>query len=90
MLEAYVSEIGYLAMVFGSIMSSVNFVQAHKIWKRKSSADVSLIVWAASVPGYLFWILYGISLNAFAITFANIIALASAITIIISWFYFRK
>ena len=77
-------------MLFGSIMSTINFAQAHKMWKRKSSADVSLTVWTVSVPGYLFWMLYGISANISAITIANIIALASAITIIIGWFYYKK
>ena len=89
MLEQYTVEIGYLAMLFGSIMSASIFIQTYKIWKRKSSADVSFFVWAIAIPGFIFWLLYGISLNSIPLIVSNIIAIIATLSVLVIWLYYK-
>jgi MtN3 and saliva related transmembrane protein len=59
----YLEIISLIATILGVLMSISQFVQAHKIWRRKSSKDVSLVFFAVFSIGNLAWLLYGIALN---------------------------
>jgi len=90
MLEAYVNILELMATVFGSIMSLAYFPQAFKIYKRKSSADVSIVTYLIFFPGIVIWLLYGIGLNNFALIISNAIAFVGALTVIAAYFIYRK
>jgi MtN3 and saliva related transmembrane protein len=49
-----------LVSIFGILMSVGHFPQAYKIYKNKSSKDVSFITYSLFFVGCFLWILYGI------------------------------
>jgi MtN3 and saliva related transmembrane protein len=82
------SVIPYLATVFGTISAFANFPQAYKIFKRKSAKDVSIITYGLVLIGTIVWLLYGIEINSFPLTFANAIGAFSVGLVVIGWFLY--
>lgn len=90
MLEAYTTILGVLATIFGSLMSMGNFVQALKIYQRKSSADVSLLTYVIFFSGVNVWFLYGLSISDSAIIIANLIGIMTTFSVIVMYFKYKK
>jgi MtN3 and saliva related transmembrane protein len=90
MLENFVELLAILATVFGIVMSSANFPQAFKIFRRKSSADVSLATYIMLLPGATIWFLYGVGLGNLPLIVTNIIGMISCISVIIAYFVYKK
>jgi MtN3 and saliva related transmembrane protein len=90
MLENFVDLLAVLATIFGIVMSSASFPQTFKIFRRKSSADVSLTTYLMLLPGATAWLLYGIGLGNMPLIITNIIGLISCISVIIVYFVYKK
>jgi len=90
MLENYVIEIGYLATIFGSLMSLSYWPQIYKIYKRKSVADISILMYLIFFPGILIWLLYGISMSSLPLIIANGIGIVGVMVIITQYVIYKK
>jgi MtN3 and saliva related transmembrane protein len=71
--------IGLIAALFTTISL---FPQLIKIWKTKSTKDISTGMFMLYSGGVLLWFIYGVYLNDFPIILANSLALIQAIIII--------
>jgi len=56
----FVEIISWLTSLFGTLMSLSWFLQAYRIWKRKSSKDLSLPVLFVFFIGTVLWVIYGL------------------------------
>jgi len=74
----------------GTIMSFSNFLQAYRIWKNKSSRNVSIMMFFILFIGMLSWLLYGIAILSFPLIFTNIIGISAIATVIVLWFMYRQ
>ena len=66
--------IGFIAAVLTTVAF---FPQVIKIWKTKSTKDISLIMFSTLVVGVALWLAYGLMINSMPIIVANIIGLIS-------------
>ncbi len=89
-LEAYADILATLATIFGTILSLAYFPQAYKIYKRKSSADISLLMYLIIIPALVVWLLYGLSINNVALIIANVVGIIGASTVLVAYFIYKK
>ena len=60
--------IGY----FAAFCTTIAFIpQAYKVWKTKSTKDISLSMFIIFTTGVLSWLIYGITIANFPIILAN-------------------
>jgi len=78
------------ATILGTTMSLAYFAQVYKIYRRKSVADISPVMYAVFLPGTLVWLLYGISINSTAVTAANVVGVAGVGGVLGEYFVYRK
>jgi len=90
MLENFAELLGILATIFGICMSLAYFPQVYKIYKRKSSADVSILTFSAFLVGLIVWLLYGISISNLPLIIANAVGVIGASAVIAVCLYYRK
>jgi MtN3 and saliva related transmembrane protein len=90
MLEAYAGMLAIIATFFGAAMSFAYIPQAYKIWKRKSVADISIILFSVLFSGVLIWLFYGISINNIPLIITNSIGATTIGIIIVEYFIYRK
>jgi MtN3 and saliva related transmembrane protein len=90
MLEAYAEILAVLATVFGTLMTLGYIPQLHKIWKRKSVEDFSLVFFVLVLIGLLLWTLYGISIMNWPLIIADGIGVLGESAIIIMYFKYKK
>ena len=77
MLEFIIKYIGF----FAAFCTTVAFLpQAIKVYKSKSTKDISLYMFLIFTIGVLSWLIYGIIIRDLPIIFAN------AVTLILSFF----
>jgi MtN3 and saliva related transmembrane protein len=76
--------------VMGVIMSLAYFLQTYKIMVRKSSADVSLALFAIFTIGSGIWLAYGLSISDFPVTFVNVTAVVGALSVTTACLRYRK
>lgn len=65
---SYITIVGLIA----GTLTTVSFLpQIIKIWKTKSTKDISLGMFVILCAGIFLWLLYGICINAFPVIIAN-------------------
>ena len=67
--------ISVLATVFGVAMAISGIPQIHRIVKRKSSEDVSVIMMSIVLIGVIIWFIYGLVFNSYPIIIANAVGI---------------
>ncbi len=90
MLETYATTLGWLAGILGSLMSLSYWPQIFKIYKRKSIADISILMYLIFFPGVTVWLMYGISMNNLPLIIANALGLIGVAVIIGQYIYYKK
>ena len=66
---------------FAAICTTIAFLpQAFKVWKTKSTKDISLLMFIIFTIGVISWLIYGITISDLPIILAN------AVTLILSLF----
>ena len=70
----WIEILNLLVTLMGVLMSLGHFPQAYKIYKRKSSKDISLVTYSIFTFGSIIWLAYGITLNQLPIVITFIIA----------------
>ena len=69
---------------FAGAQTTISFIpQVIKIWKTKSTKDISLITFIAFCLGVFLWMLYGIILHSLPVIIANLIGLLLGLIILI-------
>ncbi len=80
-MEKYITYIGF----FFGFYTTVAFVpQVYKVWKTKSTKDISLSMFLIFTTGVASWLVYGVLTNNLPIIFANIVTLFLAFSILVA------
>ena len=58
--------------------------QAAKVWKTKSTKDISLLMFLIFAIGVISWLIYGVLLSELPLIIANAVTLVFAISILIA------
>lgn len=75
---------------FAAFCTTLAFVpQAYRVWKTKSTKDISLSMFIIFTTGVASWLLYGLIINNFPLILANAITLALSIFILIYKLIFK-
>jgi MtN3 and saliva related transmembrane protein len=77
-----------LAILFGVIGGVANFHQAWRVFRRKSSKDISIITYSLIFSGCIVWILYGFEIGDFPITLANSLGAIATGLVISGWYLY--
>ena len=78
--------IGY----FAAFCTTIAFIpQAYKVWKTKSTKDISLSMFIIFTTGVLSWLIYGITIANFPIILANSITLTLSVFILVYKILFK-
>jgi len=72
-----------LGLVAGTCTSVAFFPQLVKIWKSKSTHDISLWMYVVICTGILLWLIYGIMIGSVPVILANTVTLVIAALILI-------
>ena len=74
-MNDYTNIVGFIAAIF----TTFAFVpQVIKVWRTRSTADISLGMYSLFTLGVTLWLAYGILLDAWPIVLANIVTLLLA------------
>ena len=74
-MNDYTNIVGFIAAIF----TTFAFVpQVIKVWRTRSTADISLGMYSLFTLGVALWLAYGILLDAWPIILANIVTLLLA------------
>ena len=90
MFEEYADFLGVLVILTGTIMALGYFPQAYKIFKRKSSADISLPAFVVFWIGAFIWFVYGLSINNLPIIIATAVGVIAISIVIVAYFKYKK
>ena len=82
--------LAYLASIAGIAMGLANYPQAYKIYKTKSSKDISLLTYIILVSAGIIWILYGISIRNFPILITYSFGTFSSFLVLVGIFRYRQ
>jgi MtN3 and saliva related transmembrane protein len=74
-----ITTIGLIAALFTTISL---FPQVIKVYKTKSTKDISTSMFSLFCSGVLLWFIYGVLLNDFPIIIANLLAFVQALVIL--------
>lgn len=74
-----------LATIFGLGEGLFNLPQAHRIFKRKSAKDLSIITFSFQWISVIVWLFYGIEIFNLPIILSNIFAVITLSLVIIGW-----
>ena len=78
------------ATVMGIATSGSFFLQAMKIWKTKSSKDISEVMFAILCIALVTWLAYGIVLGNIPLIISNALGVVGATLVLILTLRFRK
>lgn len=77
-----------LATAWGLLMAVAPALQVRRMFRRRSSADVSIGYLLVLTPGFVLWLAYGLSIGNAAIIITNTASLSfMVVTIAIAWFF---
>lgn len=68
--------------IVGISMSVGGIPQAYRIWKRKSSGDISITLWIVMIHGISWWLYYGIIKGSLSLIITNSMCLIIDMTIL--------
>ena len=62
-------------IIVGISMSLGGFPQIYRMWKRKTSDDISIALWIIMIHGLAWWLYYGITIGSISLIVTNIVCL---------------
>lgn len=71
--------LGLAAAVWGVVMAIAPALQIHRMLRTRSADDVSLGYFALLIPGFLLWVVYGLSRHDWPLVVPNTVATAMAL-----------
>jgi len=72
-----------VGMIAGTLTTIAFVPQVWRVWKTRSTGDISLGMYAVFSTGVAFWLAYGLMLNAWPIIVANTVTLALTGTVLL-------
>ncbi|MBT7902757.1 hypothetical protein HN587_02765 [Candidatus Woesearchaeota archaeon] len=78
-----------LVTILGVAMSIGHLIQAHKIYKRKSANDISIITYSTFTIGSYVWLIYGILLKELPIILSFVIAVVGTTAVMVLIFKYK-
>ena len=84
------SILSILATISGVGMAVSNLPQSFKIFKTKSAKDISPITYLILFVAGFIWILYGLEIQSFPVTFANSIGVLFSLSVLVGWFRYGR
>ncbi|NVO11377.1 MAG: SemiSWEET transporter [Bacteroidales bacterium] len=77
--------------IVAGVLSCTTFLpQVIKTYRSKSTDDVSLMMFIIAALGSALWLIYGILIQSFALTFTNIIVLIFSLVMLFFKVKYRK
>lgn len=76
--------------IIGISMALAGIPQIIKIYKRKSSGDISVFFWFLILHGQIWWLIYGIYIKSLSLIISNTTCITISIFIIFLTFKLRK
>lgn len=86
MREFLVENLGYIAGFFTTIAF---LPQVIKVWRTKSTKDISIWMFLIFTTGVLLWLIYGLLIINYSLIIANTITLILSISILIAKILFK-
>ena len=81
MLDFFKSNLGY----FAGFLTTIAFIpQVVKVWTSKSTSDISLIMFVVFTFGVLFWLIYGVIINDYALVISNFVTFSLSLSILVA------
>ncbi len=71
-----------VGMIAGTLTTLAFVPQVWRVWKTKSTRDISLSMYLVFTAGVAFWLAYGLLLGAWPIIVTNVITLALTGTVL--------
>jgi MtN3 and saliva related transmembrane protein len=71
-----------VGMIAGSLTTIAFVPQVWRVWKTRSTKDISLGMYLVFTAGVAFWLAYGLMLGAWPIIVANVVTLALTGTVL--------
>ena len=65
-----------VGMIAGTLTTIAFVPQVWRVWKTRSTKDISLSMYLVFTAGVVFWLAYGLMLGAWPIIVANVVTLA--------------
>jgi MtN3 and saliva related transmembrane protein len=81
--------LAWLVSVVGVATGAAYIPQALRIWKRKSSEDVSILTYLLFLGGQIIYLIYGIRIRQWPLIVGMTANLAGSLTVILSALRFR-
>jgi MtN3 and saliva related transmembrane protein len=72
-----------LGMAAGTLTTIAYLPQVIKVWKTRSTHDISMGMFITLCLGLIMWTFYGFSINSTPVIVANIISLILAFTVLV-------
>ena len=72
-----------IGLVAAALTTGALFPQLIKVWRTKSTKDISTGMFALTSAGVLVWFIYGMLVNNFPIIIANSLAFVQAVIILL-------
>ena len=69
-------------IIVGISMSLAGFPQIYRIWKRKTSNDISITLWIILIHGLAWWLYYGITIGSISLIVTNIVCIVLDSTVL--------
>ena len=86
MQEFLVKNLGYIA----GFLTTIAFLpQVIKVWRTKSTKDISIWMFLIFTTGVLLWLIYGLMIINYSLIIANTITLILSISILIAKILFK-
>ncbi len=76
--------------IVGISMSISGIPQIYRIWKRKTSNDISIVLWVIIVHGVAWWLYYGIIIGSISLIITNSMCLLFHSILLIMIIKYRK
>jgi MtN3 and saliva related transmembrane protein len=71
-----------VGMIAGTLTTIAFVPQVWRVWKTRSTKDISLTMYLVFTAGVAFWLAYGLMLGAWPIIVANVVTLALTGTVL--------
>ena len=81
--------ITFLGFAAGVLTTASFFPQLVKVWKSRSTRDISLAMYIVFCVGILLWLIYGLHINSLPVIAANVVTLLIASAILVLKIRFR-
>jgi len=75
--------VDFLGLAAGTLTTIAFVPQVVKLWRSRSTRDISLGMFVTFSIGVALWLLYGLAIHAWPIVLANAVTLLLALTILI-------